>query len=211
MENRFQIIQIILDTNHLIIQFTKDDHQTKENHEISHKTGKVDQTVEIINIEKTIQDRLHADLNCRLKPVPIHTPGIDTNPMIDLENLHIIETEIIPTIEIETIQMIEIKDIKTIDHEIFRTTDQTIKDHVITTVKIDHAIIHKIEIQIITINKETTLNHRIEITHVIKILNKNIQVIHQNIKVKSIRYKQLKKLNQTPPPFLIIQKAQNCN
>ena len=41
------------------------------------------------------------------------------------------------------------------------TTDQTIKDQVIT-IKIDHAIIHKTEIQIITIDKEDTLSpHRI--------------------------------------------------
>ena len=94
--------------------------------------------------------------------------------------------------------MIEIKGIKTIDHVIILTTDQTIKDQVITTIRIDHAIIHKTEIQMITIDKETTLNHHIEITHVIQILNKNIEVIHQNIKDESIKYKQLKKLNQIP-------------
>ena len=53
--------------------------------------------------------------------------------------------------------MIEIKDIKTIDHVIILTTDQTIKGQVITTIKIDHAIIHKTENKIITIDKETTL------------------------------------------------------
>ena len=81
---------------------------------------------------------------------------------------------------------------------IILTTDQTIKDQVITTIKIDHAIIHKTEIQIIPLDKETTLNHHIEITHVIQILSKNIEVIHQNIKDKSIKYKQLKKPKQTP-------------
>ena len=85
--------------------------------------------------------------------------------------------------------MIEIKDIKTIDHVIFLTTDQFIKDQVIKTIEKDHAIIHKIGIQTITIDKETTLNHHIEITHVIKILNKNIEVKHQNIKDKSIKHK----------------------
>ena len=80
--------------------------------------------------------------------------------------------------------MIEIKDIKTIDHVIILTTDQTTKDHVITTIKIDHAIIHTIEIQIISIDKKTTLNHHIGTTHVIQTLNKNIEVLHQNIKDK---------------------------
>ena len=94
-----------------------------------------------------------------------HTPGIDTIPMTDLETLHIIEIEIIPAIEIETIQMIEIKDIKTIDHVIFLTTDQFIKDQFIETIKKDHAIIHKIGIQTITIDKETTPPHRNNTRH----------------------------------------------
>ena len=86
---------------------------------------------------------------------------------------------------------------------IILTTDQTIKDQVITTIKIDQAIIHKKEIQIITIDRATSLNHHIELTHVIQILNKNIEVIHQNTKDKSIKYKQLKKLNQTPLVLII--------
>ena len=65
--------------------------------------------------------------------------------MIDLESLHIIGKKTILTIEIETIQMIETKDIKTIDHVIILTTDHFNTDQVITTLKIDHAIIHKIE------------------------------------------------------------------
>ena len=40
-------------------------------HLISHKTDIVDQIVEIITIETTIQDRIQADHNFRLKPVPI--------------------------------------------------------------------------------------------------------------------------------------------
>ena len=100
--------------------------------------------------------------------------------MIDLETLHTIEIEIIPTIGIETIQMIEIIDIKIIDHAIMLTTDQTIKDQNITTIKIAHAIIHGTEILVITIDKETTLNHHIGITHIIKIT----EVVHLNIKSK---------------------------
>ena len=118
--------------------------------------------------------------------------------------------KIIPTIGIGTIQVIEVIDIKTIDHAIILTTDQTIKDQNIITIKIDHAIIRRTEIQVITTDKKTTLNHHIGITHVIKIHNKIIEVAHLNIKGKSIKYKQLKKFNQTPLA-LIITKAQNCN
>ena len=97
-----------------------------------------------------------------------------------------------------------------IDHSIILTTDQTIKDQNIITIKIDPPTIHRTEIQVITTDKETTLNHQIGITHVIKIHNKIIEVVHLNIKGKSIKYKQLKKLNQTPL-VLITPKAQNCN
>ena len=103
-DNYFQLPPTILDTNHLIIQTIEDDHLTKEIHAIFHKTDIVDQTVELSNIETTIQDRIQADLNFRLKPVSIHTPGIDTIPMIDLETLLIIEIDIIPAIGIESIQ-----------------------------------------------------------------------------------------------------------
>ena len=130
--------------------------------------------------------------------------------MIDQETRHKIEIEISPIIGIEIVQMIESKDIKTIDHMNILKKDQIIKDQIITTIKTDHAITHKKEIQTLTIDKEDTHNHPIEITHVIQILNENIEVIHQNTKDKSIRYKLLKKLNQTPP-VLISQKAQNCN
>ena len=93
--------------------------------------------------------------------------------MIDQETIDIIEIEIIPTIGIETtIQMNETKDIKKIHHVNILTTDQIIKNQVITTIKINHAIIHKIETQTIKIEKETNLNQYIGITHVIQILNK---------------------------------------
>ena len=48
----------------------------------------------------------------------------------------------------------------------------------------DHAIVHRIEIQVLTIDKETTLSHHIGITHVIKIHNRFIGVVHLNIKDK---------------------------
>ena len=80
-------------------------------------------------------------------PVLIQILGIDVIQMIDLETLHTIEIEIIPTIGLETTQMIEIIDIKKLDHAIFLTADQTITDQNITTIKIDHAIINRTEIQ----------------------------------------------------------------
>ena len=84
----------------------------------------------------------------------------------------------------ETIHMIEILDIKIIDHAIILTTNQTIIDQNITTIKIDQAIIHRTEIQVVTIDKETFLSHLIGVTHVIKIHNKIIGVVHLNIKGK---------------------------
>ena len=148
LENHFQIIQINLEINHLIIPTTEDDHQTKEVHVISHKTDKVDQINEVISIETTIHDQVQIqnDQNIRLKPVPIHTLGIDTNQMIDQEVPRTIEIEIIPIIGIEATQTIQIKDIKIIYHEIILTTDQIIKVLLTTTNKKDHAIVHKIEI-----------------------------------------------------------------
>ena len=101
--------------------------------------------------------------------VPIQILEKKIIQIIDPETLHTIEIEICPTIGITTIQMIEIIDV--IDHVIILTTDQTITDQNITTIKIDHAIIHRTEIQVVTIDKETTLSHHIGITHVIKILN----------------------------------------
>ena len=167
-----------------MFQTIEDDHQTKKIHVISHKIDIVDQIVELISIETTIQDGIQADQNFCLKPVPIHTLAIETIPMIDLEILPRIEIEIIPAIRIETIQMIETKDIKTIDHVIILTTDQIIKDQILTTIKIDTTIIHKIEVRTITIDKETILNHHIGITQDIQFLNTNIGATHRNIKDK---------------------------
>ena len=117
-------------------------------------------------------------------PVPIHTLGIDTIKTIDQEIHRTIDIEIIPTIETEATRIIEINDIKRIDHKIIQTTYQITKDLTRTIIKIDHEITHKIGIQTITIDKETTLSHLIEIIHVIQILKTNIEAIHQNIKDK---------------------------
>ena len=111
--------------------------------------------------------------------VPIKTLEIETLQIIDLEILHTIEKEIIPLIGIETIQTIETLDIKIIDHAIILTTDQSI-----IIIKIDHATLHRTEVQAITTNKGTTLNHHIGITHVIKIYKQIRGVVHLNIKDK---------------------------
>ena len=137
--------------------------------------------------------------------MPIPILEIEIIQTIDLETLLTIDIEIIPTTGIETIQTIETLDIKIIDHAIILTTDQNI-----IVIKIDHATIHRTVLQAITIDKGTTLNHHIRITHVIKIYNKNIGVVHLNIENKLIKYNQLKKLNQTPL-VLKTAKAQNCN
>ena len=116
-------------------------------------------------------------------PVPINTLGIDTIQTID-QDIHCTKnTEIFPTIETEATQIIEINDIKTKDHEIIQTTDQ-ISKLTTTVIKIDHEITQKIGTQTIAIDSETTLNHLIEIIHVIQILKTNIEAIHQNIKDK---------------------------
>ena len=100
--------------------------------------------------------------------------------MIDLETPHTIK-KYIQTIGIETIQMIEIIDIKIINHVIILTTGHTIKDQNVITI-IDHATIHRTEVQFITTDKETTVNRHIGITHFIKIHNKIIEKIHLYIK-----------------------------
>ena len=50
--------------------------------------------------------------------------------------------------------MIEILNIKELDHVIIQPTDQTITNQFIKTIKKDHAIIHRIEIQVLTIDKK---------------------------------------------------------
>ena len=163
--------------NHPIIRIIEDDHHTKGIHKVSHKTDIVDQIVGKVNTEIIIQDQIH--LNFRLMPVPIQILEIENIRIIHLETLHSIDIEIIPTIGTETIQTIETLDIKIIDHAITLTRDQNI-----TIIKIDHAITHKLEIQVITIDKETTLSHHIGITDVIKVHKKIIRVVHLNIKYK---------------------------
>ena len=69
-KNHFQITPITEDNNHPIIRIIEDDHHTKENHEISHKTDIVDRIAEIVSIKITIQNQIQTNLNFRLMPVP---------------------------------------------------------------------------------------------------------------------------------------------
>ena len=99
---------------------------------------------------------------------------MENNQIKDLETLHTKEIKFIPTIGTETFQLIEILVIRIIDHAIIPTRDQTITDQNITNIKMNHAIIHRIESY--TIDKEATLSHHIGITNVSKINNKIIRV-----------------------------------
>ena len=144
-ENHFHLTQITLQNNHLIIRIIEDDPQTKEIHEISYKTDIVDQTVEIISIEITIQNQIQTDLNFRFIPVPIQVLEIDNIQMIDLESLHIIEIEIIPTIGIEIMQLIEIIKIKTVDHS-YSNNRSNYQRSKYNNYQKDHASIHRREI-----------------------------------------------------------------
>ena len=127
----------------------------------------------------TIHDQIQNNLNFRLMPVPNQILETEIIQTIDLETLHTIVKEIIPRRGIETIQTIGNLDIEIIDHVIILTIDLTI-----TIIKIDHATIHTIKIQVITTDKGATLNQHIGITHVIQIHNKIIGVVHLNIKGK---------------------------
>ena len=143
-------------------------------------------------------------------PVPIQILQIDTIQTIDHEIHHTIETETILTIEIEAIQIIEINVSKTIEQETIHTTDLIINELITTNIITDHDLIHKIGIQIITINKEIILSLLIGLITVIPIPNTSIEATHRNIKDKLIRYKQLKKQLQTPLVWMI-QKVLNYN
>ena len=142
-------------------------------------------------------------------PVPFQTLEIDTIQTIEHEIHHIIEIETTLTKKIEAIQIIKINIIQTADQEIAHTKGQIIKDPMIIT-KTDQEIFHKIEIQAITIDKEIIPNLLIGIITVTPILNTDVGAIHQSIKDKLTKYKQLKKQLQTPL-VSITQKIPNYN
>ena len=144
-----------------------------------------------------------------LHPVPIQTQGIDTIPKIDHETHHTTEIETIQTVGIEVNLTIEIRTIQETDQEIIHIIDQIIKDQMII-IKTDHAIIHKIETQVTTIDTEIIPIHPIGIITVTPILNIDTEVTHQSIKDTSIKCKQMTKQLQTPQ-VLMTQKVTNYN
>ena len=205
--NHFQIIQITQETNHPITLVIEVDHQNNEIQNISHKVDIVDQIAKKTSIETTIHDQIQTEQHS-LIPVPIQILRIGTIQTIDHVNHHTKEIETTQVIEIEVIQTIEINVTKTIDQKIIPTTDLIIKETITITI-IGHETTHKIRIPIITI-EEVILNPFIETTIVTLIPNTNIEVTHQNISDKLIRYKQLMKRLQIPL-VLTTQKSPNCN
>ena len=159
-------------------------------------------------VESTILDQIQTQHNL-FDHVPNQTQGIDTIPMTDHEIHPTSEIRTVQKIEIEVTQIIEIRITQTIDHKKTHTIDQTIRDQM-TTIKIDHEIILETETQVITIDTEIIPSHLIGIITVIPILNIDIEVTHQSINDKSIKYRQMKKQLQTLQ-VLITQKLMNYN
>ena len=118
-ENQSLITIIPLDNNHLTEITIAVDLQIKEIHEISHKIDIVDQTVETINIEITIQDQNQTEVITQntTEIVQIQTPELDIIRTIVLEILHLTVTETTKTIGIDNFQIT--------DHETIQTKDQT--------------------------------------------------------------------------------------
>ena len=206
-ENHFRTTPITQGINHHITQVIEDDHQNEEIHKILHKIDIIDRIAKITKI--TIHDQIPIQHNLFLDPVPNQTQGIDTIPIINHETHHTTEIENIQIIEVEVIQTIEIRITRTIDQEIILIIDQTITDQMII-IKIDHEIIHKIEIQATIIDIEIIPSHHTGIITIIMILNIETEVTHQNIKDTLIKCKQMKKQHQSPQ-VLMTQEVTNYN
>ena len=161
--------------------------KNEEIHKILHKIIIIDQIVEI-----TIRDQIQMQHNLFLDPVPNQIQELNTIPIINDKTHHTTEIETIHRIEIEVIRTIEIRITRTIDQQITRIIDQNITDQM-TIIKTDHGTIHKIEIQVIIIDIEIIPSHHIGIITIIKILNIDTEVVHQNIKDILIKYSQMKK------------------
>ena len=203
-ENHFRTTPITREINHHITQVIEEDHQNEEMHRILHKIIIINPIVEI-----TTPDQIQIQHNLFLDPIPNQTQEINTIQTINHETHHIIEIETIQIIEIEVIRTTEIRITRTIDQEITHITDQTITDQTII-IKTDHETIHKIDIQVIIIDIEIILNHHIEITTIIIILNIATEVVHPNIQDILIKYNQMKKQHQTPQ-VLTAQEITNYN
>ena len=183
-ENHSRTIQIIQEINHHITQVIEEDRQNEEKHKIRHKTITIDQIVEI-----TTPDQIQTQHSLFLDLIP--NQEIDNIQTINHETHHIIEIETTLRIEIEVIQTIEINIIQTTDQEITHTTEQTV------IIKIDREIIHKIDIQVTIIDIEIIPNHHTGIIITTIILIIATEVVHLNIKDKSIKYNLIQKQHQT--------------
>ena len=183
-ENHFRTIQAIQKINPHITQVIEEDHQNEETHKVHHKITTIDQIVEI-----TTPDLIQTQHSLLPDLIPNHE--IDTTKTIIRETHHTIEIETIPIIEIEVIQTIEVNIIQITDQGITHITDQT------AIIKIDREIIHKIDIQVIIIVIEIIPNHHTGIIITITTLIIVTEVVHLNIKDKSIKYSLTPKQHQT--------------
>ena len=141
-----------------------------------------------------IQDQTQTEI---ITPITIESVQIQT---LEIDTIQTTVPEILRITETGTTQSIGIDNTQIIDHETIQTTDQFI-----IIITIDHVTNPRTEILIFQIDKEIFRSHHTGKIHNIKIHNEAIEVVHSNIKDKSTRYNQLKKLNQTLP-ILITQK-----
>ena len=198
MVNHSQIIQITQETNHPITLIIEVDHQNKAIHKISHKTDIVNQIAKITSIETTIHDQIQTEEESFLIPVPIQILGIETIQAIDYNNNYYNRSD-----SNNRNQRYQNKDQGTIP-----ITDLIINETITITI-IGHKTTHKIGIPTTTLD-EIILNPLIETTIVTLSPNTNIELTHQNISDKLIRYKQLNKQLQIPL-VLTTRKIPNYN
>ena len=94
-KNHSLITIITLDNNHLTGITIAKNLQITENHEISQKLDIVDQTVKIINVEKTIQDQTQSEVTTQITMEIVHTqtPEIDIIQTTILEIPQVTKTE----------------------------------------------------------------------------------------------------------------------
>ena len=175
-ENHFQITRITLDNDHPTIRIIEEDHHIKEIHESSHKNrfsrshSRNKQNRNNYSKSNSNQSEFSfyasSHSNSRNRKYSSKNSSYNRYRNYSNERNRNYSNNRNPRYQNN-------------NHAIILTTDQ-----IITIIKIDHAIIHRIEIRVVTIDKETTLSHHQEITHVIKSHNKIIGVVHLNIESK---------------------------
>ena len=189
-ENHSQTIQAIQEINLHITQVIEEDHQNEETRIIHHKITTIDRIVEITTPDQIqIHNDLFLDLILNQEITIIQTTNHEIHHTIGIETTPIIETEVIQTTETRIT--------RTTDQGITHIIDRTITDKTIIT-KTDREIIHKIDTQVIIIVIEIIPNHHTGIIITTITLIIVIEVVHLNIKDKSIKYKLTQKQHQTP-------------